>query len=86
MSSGLFSIILILSMAADLAEAVTAGTFGWFIGSAVDLILLFIFGFSVKKQMKNVVIVSLIEFIPGLDILPFRTFYLLFARFHLQSI
>ena len=86
LSGGVFLLVLIISVMADIAEALTLGTLGWFIGSAVDLVLLFIFGFSIKKQMKSVVLVSLVELIPGLDILPFRTFYILFARFYLKSI
>jgi len=78
--------LLIISLIADLAEAFTLGTIGWFVGLVVDAILLIKLGFSVRKQMGWLIGVVGIETIPGLDILPLRTFYLLFARYHLNTI
>jgi hypothetical protein len=81
MGWGIFSIAFILSAIADIAEFITVGTIGWFVGLVVDLILLAMLGFSKagKKQWKKWVWGPIIEKIPVLSTIPFRIAFLIWA-------
>jgi O-antigen/teichoic acid export membrane protein len=73
MGWGIFIIALVLSLIADAAELLTAGTLGWFVGLVVDLILLLMLGFSAagRKQFKKWIWGPVIEKIPILAAIPF---------------
>ena len=82
MGWGIFLIALILSLIADIVEALTAGTIGWFVGFFIDLILLAILGFSKagRKQFKKWIWGPLIEKVPILATVPFfRAGFLIWA-------
>jgi hypothetical protein len=72
---------LILSIMADIAEAGTVGTLGWFFGIFVDIILLFVLGLSRsgRKQFKKWLTAIGLEKIPFVDAIPFRTFFLVWS-------
>jgi hypothetical protein len=73
MGWGIFLIALLLSLVADAAEFFTLGTFGWFVGLVVDLILMLMLGLSAagQKQFKKWIWGPAIETIPILSALPF---------------
>ncbi len=82
MGWGVFLAALVLSLIADAAEFVTAGTIGWFIGLIIDLILFAMLGFSKagQKQFKKWIWGPLIEKIPVLSTIPFfRVGFLIWA-------
>jgi hypothetical protein len=82
MGWGIFLIALILSLIADIVEALTAGTIGWFVGLFIDLILFAMLGFSKagRKQFKKWIWGPLIEAIPILSTVPFfRAGFLIWA-------
>ncbi len=82
MGWGVFLVALILSLIADAAELLTAGTLGWFVGLIVDLILLLMLGFSTagRKQFKKWIWGPAIEKIPILAAIPFiRVGFLIWA-------
>lgn len=81
MGLGIFLIALVLSLIADFAELVTAGTLGWFVGIFVDFILLLILGISkgARKQWKKIVVAIVGETVPIVATLPLRTLFLIWA-------
>lgn len=79
MGWGIFLIALFLSLVADVAELLTAGTLGWFVGFVIDLILLAMLGLSKagRKQWKKWVWGPVIEKVPILATVPlFRAAFL----------
>ncbi len=77
----LFAPLLILCVLADLLDMFTLGTIGWVVGFFVDAVLLLSFGLSSggRKQFKRMVIGVVGDSIPGIAILPFRTFFLVWS-------
>lgn len=82
MGWGIFLVALFLSLIADVAELLTAGTLGWFVGFVIDLMLLAMLGFSKagQKQWKKWVWGPIIEKVPILAAVPlFRAAFLTWA-------
>lgn len=87
MGKGTFIFFLILCVIGDLIDFFTAGTIGWVTGIVIDFILLIGLGFSKKKrdQMYKILVgLGLETVLPAINMLPFRTGFLLWARYASQ--
>ncbi|MEK7124992.1 MAG: hypothetical protein AAB864_01160 [Patescibacteria group bacterium] len=73
--------LIVVSLIGDAVEIMTIGTLGWFVGLLCDGILLVVLGFtkSGKKHFRRVLVGVFGELIPGLNILPLRTVFVLWA-------
>lgn len=76
-----FAILLILCIIADFVDMLTAGTIGWIVGLFVDGILLIATGLTKagRKQFKRIVASVIGEKVPILNILPLRSFFLIWS-------
>lgn len=81
MGTMLFAILLLLCVIADFIDMLTVGTIGWLVGLFVDAILLLSVGLSKggRKQFKRIVIGVIGEKIPIINILPFRSLFLVWS-------
>ena len=81
MDTMLFAILLLLCVMADFIDMLTVGTIGWVIGLFVDAVLLLSVGLSkgAKKQFKRIIIGIIGEKIPVVNILPFRSLFLIWS-------
>lgn len=77
----LFAILLLLCVVADFIDMLTVGTIGWMIGIFVDAVLFLSVGLSKggRKQFKRIVIGVIGEKVPILNILPFRSLFLIWS-------
>jgi len=76
-----FTILLLLCVVADFIDMLTAGTIGWLVGLFVDGILLLATGLTKagRKQFKKIVAGIIGEKIPFVNILPLRSFFLIWS-------
>ncbi len=76
-----FSILLLLCVVGDLIDFFTVGTIGWVIGLFIDAVLLIAGGLNKagRKQFKKIVVGAIGDSIPILNILPFRSFFLIWS-------
>ena len=81
MDTMLFAILLLLCVVADLVDMITVGTIGWVMGLFVDAVLLLAVGLSKggRKQFKRIIIGIIGEKIPVINILPFRSLFLIWS-------
>lgn len=76
-----FTILLLLCVVADFIDMLTAGTIGWLVGLFVDGILLLAIGLTKagRKQFKKIIIGVIGEKVPFVNILPLRSFFLIWS-------
>ncbi len=81
MDTMMFAILLLLCVVADFIDMLTIGTIGWLIGLFVDAILLLSVGLSKggRKQFKRIIVGIIGEKVPILNILPFRSLFLIWS-------
>ena len=76
-----FFILLILCIIGDIIDIITVGTIGWLVGLFIDAILLMSMGVSKggRKQFKRMIIGVIGDSIPIVNILPFRSGFLIWS-------